>query len=151
MTIHLADRANQLKSSASITAKKIVSNFVVTRRHIVGLVIEEPDFVGIPEHIREAIGDRKAYCTLTPDTIAFCHAFASKNENGIKNNIDSSPASTGPKQLSFDELTAIVQENQLLRSTSSIPNSREAETAADVQRKLTVDHRWNDHIRLWVI
>ncbi|MGY2803819.1 aminotransferase class I/II-fold pyridoxal phosphate-dependent enzyme [Bradyrhizobium sp. USDA 4506] len=111
MSLKLAERVAALKPSASIAAKKKVTDLLAAGRSIIDFTIGEPD-LDTPGHIVAAAiaamrrGD--THYTATPGTPALREAICAKlqRENGLSYSSDHVVVGCGAKQLIFEAFAA---------------------------------------------
>lgn len=111
MSLKLAERVATLKPSASIAAKKKVTDLQAAGRNIIDFTIGEPD-LDTPAHIVEAAiaamrrGD--THYTATPGTAALREAICGKleRENGLHYSPENVVVGCGAKQLIFEAFAA---------------------------------------------
>jgi aspartate aminotransferase len=109
--LKLADRVAKLKPSASIAAKKRVTELLAAGRQIIDFTIGEPD-LDTPAHIIDAAiaamrgGD--THYTATPGTPALREAICAKleRENGLLYTPENVVVGCGAKQLIFEAFAA---------------------------------------------
>jgi aspartate aminotransferase len=111
MAAHLSERTSRIKPSASIVAKRRVSELQAQGRRIIDLTIGEPD-LDTPEHIRHAAvvamerGD--THYTPTAGTAALRAAICTKfaRENGLSYEPRNVIVGCGAKQIIFEAFAA---------------------------------------------
>lgn len=115
MSLRLAKRVAQLKTSASIASKKKVTELQAAGRNIVDLTLGEPD-IDTPTHIIDAaiaaMRRGETHYTATPGTPALRAAITRKfkRENGLSYQLDQVVVGCGSKQIIFDALAATLEE-----------------------------------------
>lgn len=115
MALRISDRAIALKPSASIAAKKMVSELQTAGHKIIDLTIGEPD-IATPAHIIDAAvaamraGD--THYTASAGTAALRTAIAEMmaREKGIRCNAENVAIGCGAKQLIFEAFSSTLNE-----------------------------------------
>lgn len=111
MSLKLAERVAKLKPSASIAAKKKVTDLLAAGRNIIDFTIGEPD-LDTPSHIIDAaitaMRKGETHYTATAGTPALRGVICAKleRENGLQYEPDNVVVGCGAKQLIFEAFAA---------------------------------------------
>ena len=115
MSVKLAERVAKLKPSASIAARKKVTELQAAGRHIIDFTIGEPDFETAPHIVEAAIAamrNGETHYTPTAGTAALRQAICAKLER--ENELHYKPANVavgcGAKQLIFEAFSATLDQ-----------------------------------------
>ncbi|RTE93649.1 pyridoxal phosphate-dependent aminotransferase [Bradyrhizobium sp. LVM 105] len=115
MSLKLAERVARLKPSASIAAKKKVTELLASGRSVVDFTIGEPDLDTPPHIIDAAIAAMRkgdTHYTATAGTPELREAICAKleRENGVRYRPDDIVVGCGAKQLIFEAFAATLSQ-----------------------------------------
>lgn len=111
MSLKLAERVAKLKPSASIAAKRKVTEMLAAGRQVIDFTIGEPDLDTPPHIVEAAIAAMRSgdtHYTATPGTPALREAICRKleRENGLRCTPEEVVVGCGAKQLIFEAFAA---------------------------------------------